>query len=131
MAAGAGEGIFRAALLIYGVFDFVASSKRDGAGFEGLARAYLGAGFPALLADPRVSPIHGITSKFPPTFLIVGSADALLPESMAMAAALKSAGVPHELRVAKDMIHAFMQFEMLEECHRGLAAMFAFLKERL
>jgi acetyl esterase len=128
VAVGAGAGAFRAALLIYGVFDFVASAERGGAGFEGLARAYLGAGFPAFLADPRVTPLRGVTSKFPPAFLIVGSADALLPESLAMAEALKTAGVPHELCVAKDMIHAFMQFEMLEECHQGLAEMFAFLR---
>jgi hypothetical protein len=29
------------------------------------------------------------------------------------------------------MIHAFMQFEMLEECHQGLAEMFAFLRHWL
>jgi len=57
----------------------------------------------------------------------VGSADALLPESIAMAAALGAAGVAHESRVAPDMIHGFIQFDMLAECHRTLAAIFAFL----
>jgi len=48
-----------------------------------------------------------------------------------MAEALKTAGVPHELRVVKDMMHAFMQFEMLDESHHGLARMSAFLKRWL
>jgi len=48
-----------------------------------------------------------------------------------MAQALKAAGVHHELLVARDMIHGFIQFEMLEECRRTLAAMIAFLKTRL
>ncbi|MGO9056054.1 MAG: alpha/beta hydrolase [Candidatus Binataceae bacterium] len=45
-----------------------------------------------------------------------------------MAAALKTAGVLHELRVMQDMIHFFMQFEMLEECRQCLSEIFAFLK---
>lgn len=100
-------------------------------GIESVARAYLAADYPAALADSRVSPIRNVTSKFPPTFLIVGSADTLLPESLGMAEALKAAGVPHELRVVPDMIHGFIQFDMLEQCRQSLAAMFAFLKERL
>ncbi len=130
VAVGPGH-TFRAALLIYGIFDFAGAVERGAMGIEGVARAYLDAGYPAALADPRVSPIRNVTSKFPPTFLIVGSADALLPESRAMAEALKTAGVPHELRVVSDMIHGFIQFDMLEQCRQSLAAMFAFLKRWL
>ncbi len=129
-AALSGE-VFRTALLIYGIFDFAGAVRRGAMGIEGVAQAYLAAGYPALLADPRVSPIAGVTAKFPPTFLIVGNKDALVPESLAMAQALKTAGVPHELRVVPDMIHGFIQFDMLEECRQSLAAMFAFMDARL
>jgi acetyl esterase/lipase len=122
---------FRAAVLIYGIFDFAGAVERGAMGIEGVARAYLATGFPASLPDPRVSPIRGVTAKFPPAFVTVGTADALLPESLAIAENLKAAAVPHELRVVKDMIHGFIQFDMLEECRQTLAAIFAFLKERL
>jgi acetyl esterase len=122
---------FRAAVLIYGIFDFAAAVERGAMGIEGVARAYLAGHFPAALADPRVSPIRAVTAKFPPAFLTVGTADALLPESLAMAEALKTAGVPSESRVAKEMIHGFIQFDMLEECRHTLAAIFAFLNARL
>jgi acetyl esterase len=128
VAVGAGEGAFRAAVLIYGIFDFAGAVARGAMGIQGVARAYLGAEYPAALADPRVTPIRNVTKKFPPTFLIVGTADPLMPESIAMARALNTAGVPHELRVAQDMIHGFIQFEMLEECRQGLREIFAFLK---
>jgi acetyl esterase len=130
VAAVSGE-VFRAAVLIYGIFDFAAAVERGAMGIEGVARAYLDAGYPAALADRRVSPIRRVTPKFPPAFLTVGTADSLLPESRAMAQALEGAGVLHELRVVPDMIHGFIQFEMLEECRQALAAMFAFLKRWL
>jgi acetyl esterase/lipase len=114
-----------------GIFDFAGAVARNAMGIEGVARGYLGGGYPAALADPRVTPIRSVTARFPPTFLIVGTSDALLPESIAMAQALKTAGVPHELRVAQDMIHGFIQFEMLEECRQGLSEIFAFLKLRV
>jgi acetyl esterase len=130
VAALSGE-VFRAALLIYGIFDFAGAVQRGAMGIEGVAQAYLAGGYPALLADPRVSPLGSVTPKFPPAFLIVGSKDALMPESLAMEQALKAAGVPHELQVVPEMIHGFIQFDMLEECRQSLAAMCAFLKARL
>jgi acetyl esterase len=130
VAAVSGE-MFRAALLIYGIFDFAGAVRRGAMGIEGVAQAYLAGGYPALLSDPRVSPIGSVASKFPPSFLIVGSKDPLLPESLGMEQALKRAGVPHELHVVPEMIHGFIQFDMLEECRQSLSAMFAFLKPRL
>ncbi len=130
VAALSGE-VFRAALLIYGIFDFAGAVRRGAMGIEGVAQAYLAGGYPALLADARVSPLGSVTGKFPPAFVIAGSKDALMPESLAMEQALKAAGVPHELHVVPEMIHGFIQFDMLEECRQSLAAMFAFLKARL
>jgi acetyl esterase len=126
--AAAGEQSFRAAILIYGIFDFAGAVERGAMGIEGVARGYLAEGFPAMLGDPRVSPIRAVTKKFPPAFLTVGTKDPLLPESAAMEEALKSAGVPQELRIVKDMIHGFIQFDFLDECLQTLAAIFSFLK---
>jgi acetyl esterase len=130
VAAVSGQA-FSAALLIYGIFDFAGAVARGAMGIEGVAQGYLAAGYPALLSDPRVSPISAVSANFPPSFLIVGSKDPLLPESLAMEQALKSAGVPHELHVVPEMIHGFIQFDMLDECRRSLDAMGAFLKARL
>ncbi len=53
----AGPAKPKAALLIYGLFDFPAQMKRDANDtFDGMIRAYAGAGYPAILEDPRVSP---------------------------------------------------------------------------
>ncbi len=130
VAAVSGEGL-RAAILIYGIFDFAAAVARGAMGIEGVARAYLAQAYPAALFDPRVSPLRRVTAQFPPAFLTVGTADPLLPESQAMAAALSAAGVPHELHICNEMIHGFIQLEMLDECRRTQAAMFEFLKSRL
>jgi hypothetical protein len=50
-------------MLIYGVFDFPAVIRRaaDNKAIEGMARAYAGtAPYPAILEDPRISPIHAV-----------------------------------------------------------------------
>ncbi len=65
---------------------------------------------------------------FPPTFLIVGSKDPLVPESQALAAALKEVGSPHELHVIDDMIHGYIQLDMLPECRKSLELMSEFLR---
>src|SRR5581483_3538083 len=83
VAAVSGQA-FSAALLIYGIFDFAGAVARGAMGIEGVAQGYLAAGYPALLSDPRVSPISAVTVNFPPSFLIVGGKDPLLPESLAM-----------------------------------------------
>ena len=52
----------KAALLIYGVYDFPATLKRSGnnAALDGMVRAYAGKGYPAILDDPRLSPISAV-----------------------------------------------------------------------
>src|SRR5208282_6722469 len=51
----------KAALLIYGVFDFPAILKRESNdAFIGMVKAYAGKGYPAILEDPRVSPLRAV-----------------------------------------------------------------------
>ena len=123
----------RAALLLYGVYDFAAMAANDPIGAaEMMARAYLGTQYPAALADPRVSPIRGIKAgAMPPSFVICGTADPLLAQSREFAAALKGADVRHELHAIESMPHAFMQMDFLPGCAEGHRLMFDFLKRTL
>ena len=125
---------FRAAVLIYGLFDWEAmlTAMPDKAVLEALAMAYLGAQYPAALSDPRVSPLRGIKpAALPPTFLIVGDADGLVSEAQSMARALGRADIDHELHVIPEMPHAFMQMDLLRGCAEGHRLMFDFLARRM
>ncbi|MGD0117073.1 MAG: alpha/beta hydrolase [Candidatus Binatus sp.] len=123
---------FKAAVLIYGVFDMAATierSKQTGAGLtEGAAQGYLGKNYPAALNDPRVSPSRGLAKgAIPPSFIICGTADDLLPESRAMSEAMNKAGIEHELHVVDEMPHAFMQMGALSDCRKGFSLISTFL----
>lgn len=67
----------------------------------------------------------------PPCFVICGTADELLPESKAMAEALRRANIENELHVMEEMPHAFMQMNELTACREGLKSTFAFLKRHV
>ncbi|HZC45443.1 MAG TPA: alpha/beta hydrolase, partial [Candidatus Acidoferrum sp.] len=121
----------KAALLIYGVFDFPAMLKRDGnsAFVQEMVKAYAGAGYPANLEDPRLSPLRAVKAgAMPPSFIICGTADTLLPETHAIADALKRADIPHEVAILEDMPHGFLQMDSLSGCKQGLDKMFDFLR---
>jgi acetyl esterase len=123
----------KAALLIYGVFDFPATLKRDSnVAFDGMVKAYAGAGYPAILEDPRVSPLRAVKpGAMPPSFIICGTADPLLPETHSMADALKRADIRHEVVVLDDMPHGFLQMDLLSGCRQGLDKMFDFLRRTI
>jgi acetyl esterase len=124
----------RAGILIYGVFDFAGAVKRGGTSspIEGMARAYLGAQYPAALDDPRVSPLGAVKpGALPPCFIIVGEKDFLLGDSKTLADAMKRADIDHELHVIDEMPHAFMQMSELSGCRRGQELMFNFLRRRM
>jgi acetyl esterase/lipase len=123
----------KAALLIYGVFDFPATLKRESNdALLGMAKAYAGAGYPAILEDPRVSPLHAIKpGAMPPSFIICGTADVLLPEAQAMADALKRADIRHEVAIFEDMPHGFLQMDLLSGCRQGLDKMLDFLRRTI
>ncbi len=123
----------KATLLIYGVFDFPATLKRESnVAFDGMVKAYAGAGYPAILEDPRVSPLRAVKpGAMPPSFIICGTADPLLPETHSMSDALKRADIRHEVVVLDDMPHGFLQMDLLSGCRQGLDKMFDFLRRTI
>ncbi len=124
----------RAGALIYGVFDFPALLERakNNPALDGMVRAYLGPQYQAALNDPRVSPMRGVKAgALPPCFVICGTADELLPESKAMAEALRRANIESELHLMEEMPHAFMQMNELSACRAGLKSMFDFLRRHV
>jgi acetyl esterase len=129
----AGPAKPKAALLIYGVYDFPATMKREKAGsIDGMVKAYAGAGYPTILEDPRVSPLRAVKpGALPPSFVICGTADPLLPETHSMADALKRADIRHEVVILEDMPHGFLQFNVLSGCKQGLDKMFDFLRRTI
>jgi len=135
----------RAALLLYGVFDFAAM---DGAiapttpAGEAMTEAgeklmslmvgsYLGES-PAesVLRDPRVSPVHA-AAKLPPTHVMVGSADGLASQAAAMVEALAAAGVDHEYVVYEGMPHGFAQMEFFPPARQSIERMVGFLDKHV
>jgi acetyl esterase len=134
----------KAALLIYGVFDFGrfgdvslapgADAKAAEIGrdmVEMMVGAYLGeTRSEALLRDPRVSPLHA-AAKLPPSHVVVGSADALAPQSEALAKALAAAGVPHEHYVDPGMPHGYAQMEFLPAARPAIDRMVSFLRKHV
>jgi acetyl esterase len=122
-----------ALLLLYGLYDIRGMMQRGREGGpRGTNQYYLGADFESKLDDPRVSPIKGVKpGALPPTFIVVGTADNLLPESYAMAQALSEAEIPHEVHVLEDMPHAFMQMWMLSGCVEGQRLMFNFVRRHI
>jgi acetyl esterase len=134
----------RAALLIYGAFDFEAFlsdgpvASQPGVD-EAAARvlrdamiyAYLGQNPPqSLLRDPRVSPVRG-AAKLPPSILVCGTADPLLEHQKAVVAELEKAGVTHENVIYDGMPHGFVQMEFLPPATDSIQKMVAFLKRHL
>jgi acetyl esterase len=135
----------RAALLIYGVFEFAtldaaAPAAAPQAGplveigkdlLDLMVGSYLGNSPGAkLLADPRVSPLHE-AGRLPPCHIVVGGADPLASQSDALAAALRRAGVAHEHVVDPGMPHGYAQMEFLPPARVAIGRMIAFLRARL
>jgi acetyl esterase len=131
-----------AVLLIYGVFDF---AKMGGAtatgGMEGMEEAgakmvelmvgsYLPDDRDALMADPRVSPIHG-AERLPPSHIVCGAADPLADQAHALAEVLEKAGVPHEKVIVDAMPHGYVQMEFLPQARESIDRMVAFLGKHL
>ncbi len=123
---------FKAAALIYGAFDFAGLVKMAPQAAEPLAKAYLAGNYPALLSDPRVSPINAIKpGAMPPSFIIAGTADGIVGESRTIAEAMNRAGIENELRIFDDMPHGFMQMNELSGCREGHRLMFDFLRRHV
>ncbi len=64
---------------------------------------------PALITDPRVSPLlAGDLGGFPPTAVWTAGFDPLVDEGEAFAARLREAGIPTEYRCLPDQVHGFL-----------------------
>ena len=133
----------RAALLIYGAFDFEALRSTPPPPQPGvdpelgrklttaMIDGYLGANASqSLLRDPRVSPVQG-AAKLPPSFLVCGTADPLLAHQNALVAELVKAKIPHEAVVLDGMPHGFVQMEFLPQALESVRKMTAFLAKYL
>lgn len=127
---------FRAALLIYGRFeegdtpsitawgdrDIVLSRKV----MDWFQEQYRGAGITP--GDPYHAPLNAELTGFPPAFLIVGTLDPLQSDSELFAAKLKKAGVPVDLKIVEDGIHAFVQMPMLDMASAAVKQLCSFAK---
>ena len=133
----------KAALLIYGVFDFAKMGEDTvGAAAQGadlpadagdkmvelMVGSYLGnEKREERMLDPRVSPLHA-AARLPPSHVVVGSADPLVTQAEALAKALEAAGVPHEHFVDEGMPHGYVQMEFLEPARPAIDRMVEFLR---
>ena len=73
-------------------------------------------------ANPDISPLHAHDlSRLPPTFIGLAAADILHDEGVAYAQALRQAGVPVEMQVFPDMIHAFINLLAIPAAYESAA----------
>jgi acetyl esterase len=101
-----GVRAYEAAVLQFGTYDL---SARTPAGRliaeEYFLEAY--AGGVADRTDPDLSPIYADLDVLPPILMVIGTADILLQDNLAMAARLSAAGVDVDLRVYPEAPHGF------------------------
>ncbi|MBW4722124.1 alpha/beta hydrolase [Saccharothrix obliqua] len=101
-----GVDAFTGAVLQFGTYDL---SGRTPAGRliadEFFLRAY--AGHAPDRTVPDISPVYGDLRGLPPLLLVVGGADVLLEDNMAMAVRVSAAGGDVDLRIYPDAPHAF------------------------
>jgi acetyl esterase len=124
---------FRAAHFAVGNFDLSMSpSQRHSTEALFLSPAHLKAmrtaAFPGLdgelLRDPGISPLYADLRGLPPAIFSVGTADAVLDDSLFMAARWQAAGNEAELQVYPEATHLFLSLptRMAAEAWRRIAA---------
>jgi acetyl esterase/lipase len=111
---------FRAANLVYGMYDLAMtpSARAFGNARRLVLRTldierFLGAFVPAGtdLRDPDVSPLHADLRGLPPALLTIGTEDALLDDSLFLAARWLAAGNHAEVAVFPGGCHGFTLFD--------------------
>ncbi|GHF55178.1 alpha/beta hydrolase [Seohaeicola zhoushanensis] len=94
-----------------------------------MVKTYLGRdGDPAA---PFASPINGDLSGLPPILVHVGDHETVLGDSELLAERVRAAGGSVDLAVWPEMIHHFQVFPELAEARASIAAIGAFLRDRL
>jgi acetyl esterase len=135
-----GGPAFRGAIYIYGAFSMSFATPSIQAWGERdlilslkvmrwFKELYLGAR--AAETDPYVSPLVGDLAGLPPAVLVAGTLDPLLSDSQLFADALVKAGVPAELHVYEDGLHAFAQMFMLDMASEAVGRISAFARSRI
>jgi epsilon-lactone hydrolase len=82
--------------------------------------------------DPYISPIGGDFSGFPPTYLISGTRDLLLSDTVRTHRKLRQAGVEADLHVYEGFAHAdYVNFTDTPECAQHYAELNAFISRHL
>ena len=134
------EGAFAAANLVYGAFDLTGTPSRRIWGDRQLVlsdtimnwftQCLVGAVDDSARRDPDLSPLYADLRNMPPALFTVGTADALIDDSLFMAARWQAAGNRAELRVYEEACHAFTAFP-IAVAHEANAAQLAFLRDAL
>ncbi|MEV6773424.1 alpha/beta hydrolase [Nocardia sp. NPDC051030] len=97
---------FNCAVLQFGTYDLSAQTPAGRLiADEYFLDAYAGAAPDR--TDPDLSPIYADLSNLPPILMVVGTADILLQDNLAMAARLSACGADVDLRVYPDSPHGF------------------------
>jgi acetyl esterase len=104
---------FSAALFLYGLFNFPLVMQKPGPFAGGWTEtvfnlAYLGPHWHAQHWNPLVSPaLADNLDRFPPTYLVIGDEDGLVPQTLDMTERLIDAGVSTTLSVPTGLNHSF------------------------
>lgn len=85
----------------------------------------------APLSDPRVSPLYAELRGLPPLFVVVGTHEILLDDSLALVTRAATADVDVELFVGAGMPHVFPGRPELPRAAEALEAVGAFVRRRI
>jgi acetyl esterase/lipase len=106
----AAAGAFRGANLVFGVYDLAGTPSQRRAGVPSYRDLYLPGVDAEGRRDPDVSPLHAELAGLPPALFTVGSADALLDDTLFLAMRWRAAGNAAELAVYPESLHGFTVF---------------------
>ncbi len=106
----AAVGAFRGANLVFGVYDLAGTPSQRRVGVPSYRDLYLPGVDAEERRNPDVSPLHAELAGLPPALFTVGSADALLDDTLFMAMRWRAAGNAAELAVYPESLHGFTIF---------------------